>query len=189
MGRKLLLSLDASYEGTTSISPWENPVTNLEKLIRGELWSDSDLARIRKKLSVYWSFVEGLASLSCCKRTGVGCMIVRPDLSEVFAVGYNGPAVGRPNDSCLNVEGACSCCHAEQSAISKLKTEQTGLVMLTTTLQCSHCANAVINSARVSYVIYGREYRDENGVRMLRQSGLIVEQYSHIASDDADVPL
>lgn len=150
-------------------------VTTLPDLLltvsRGELVLPG---RAVDKLRVFWDFAIGLSSLSCCKRAGVGCLVVTQDLSRVLAVGYNGPAAGVPNDSCRGIEGACGCSHAEGNAMAKLGGEERGLVLLTTTLQCEHCAGLVVNSRRVSYVVYGKPYRDPAGEKLLRRAGLIV---------------
>jgi deoxycytidylate deaminase len=144
------------------------------KIFLDEPMDLADHARFLLKLRTFWRFAEGLGRLSCCKRLGVGCIVIRPDLSEVLSIGFNGPPAGVDNDSCTGVEGACGCVHAEGNALAKLKTESGGLIMMTTTLQCTHCAGLVVNSRRVRYVVYGMEYRDPNGVRLLRSAGLEV---------------
>ena len=95
--------------------------------------------RLRQRLAVFWRLACDLASLSCCKRARVGCVVVPGDMTEVVAIGYNGPPAGEPNDSCRGTEGSCGCVHAEGNAVSKLR-GGAGLVMVTTTLQCEHCA-------------------------------------------------
>ncbi len=130
--------------------------------------------RMVARLQVFWNFVEGLAGLSCCRRLGVGCVAVTPDLTEVLSIGYNGPPVGADNDSCRGVQGDCGCAHAEGNVLSKLKGDLGGLAMLTTTLQCEHCAGLVANSRRFRYVIYGSEYRDRRGRQVLQSAGLVV---------------
>jgi deoxycytidylate deaminase len=110
--------------------------------------------------------------LSCCRRAGVGCVVVAPELSEVLAVGYNGPPAGAPNDSCRGTQGSCGCAHAEGNALVKLRRGRNGLVMLATTLQCEHCAGLVVNSGRVQWVVYGSSYRDPAGLGLLKASSV-----------------
>ncbi len=138
--------------------------------LAGKLEGDD---RLRDKLRVFWRLAADLASLSCCKRMGVGCVVVLPDLTEVVAIGYNGPPAGMPNDSCRGTQGSCGCSHAEGNAVAKMRAGS-DLVMLTTTLQCEHCAGLVVNSRKVAAVVYGQEYRDTAGVAVLRASGLVV---------------
>jgi deoxycytidylate deaminase len=73
--------------------------------------------RVRDKLRAFWGFTESLASLSRCRRLRVGCVIIRPDFSEVLAVGYNGPPRGVPNDSCRDGAGVCGCIHCEANGL------------------------------------------------------------------------
>lgn len=149
-----------------------------------------ELGRLRRKVGVFWALAQNLASLSCCRRLGVGCVVVRPDFTEVVSIGYNGPASGIPNDSCRGTEGSCGCTHAEGSAVAKMRGESQGLVMVTTTLQCEHCAGLVSNCRRISGVIYGTRYRDPRGEHLLRSAGLSVVSISEIleGSDCSGIP-
>jgi deoxycytidylate deaminase len=129
--------------------------------------------RSLQKLSAFWRFANELAPLSCCKRAQVGCIVVPLDLTEVLSIGYNGPAAGLPNDGCREVEGGCGCVHAESNAVAKLHAGGRHL-MLTTTLQCEHCAGMVVNSRRIGWIVYGNEYRDPRGAELLRAAGVWV---------------
>ncbi len=135
--------------------------------------------RLRQKVAVFWRLARDLASLSCCRRAKVGCVVVLPDLTEVVAIGYNGPPAGTPNDGCRGTEGNCGCAHSEGNALSKLRGGH-DLVMVTTTLQCEHCAGLVVNSGKVRAVVYGQEYRNTYGVDLLRSAGLAVVQVDSI---------
>lgn len=103
----------------------------------------------------------------------MGAVVVRPDLSEVLAIGYNGPPAGLPNDGCRGAAGACGCVHAEANALVKLRSSEGGLVMVLTDSPCEHCAGLVVNSGRVGYVAYGREYRDGAGLGVLQAAGVV----------------
>lgn len=120
-----------------------------------------------------WDLTTGLAGLSWCRRLRVGCVVVTPELSEVVAIGYNGPSCGRPNDSCRGGEGSCGCVHAEANALVKLRSYDDGLVLLTTHAPCEHCAGLVVNSRRVGYVVYGERYRDPTGLVTLAGAGVV----------------
>src|SRR5687768_6076870 len=95
---------------------------------RGGVYYD----RVREKLAAFWAFTESLAGLSRCTRLRVGCVVIRPDFSEVLAVGYNGPPRGVPNDACRGGAGACGCIHCEANALVKINNGSRGLVMLCT---------------------------------------------------------
>ncbi len=129
--------------------------------------------RVRQKLGVFWRFTESLARLSYCQRLSVGCTLVPPDLSEVLAIGYNGPPSGVPNHSCRAAAGACGCVHAEANTIIKVRGRVSGLVMLTTHSPCEHCAGLIINSGSlVQAVVYGQAYRDPAGLDLLTRRGI-----------------
>ena len=129
--------------------------------------------RLCSKLLVFHELAASLAALSTCRRAQVGAVVVPPELSEVLAIGYNGPARGRPNDSCRGGEGACGCCHSEANAIAKLGSGRSDLVLVSTTSPCEHCAGLVANCLRVSHVVYDKPYRDPTGLGVLRDAGIV----------------
>lgn len=119
-------------------------------------------------------FAEDLSGLGCCRRRQVGCVVVTPELTEVVAIGYNGPPAGIPNDSCRDVVGQCGCVHAEASALCKLRTTERDLVLVGTVCPCEACAGLVLNSRRIGAVVYAHAYRDDRGLELLRMAGLVV---------------
>lgn len=131
---------------------------------------------------MFSNFAKELAELSTCKRLKVGCVVVDPELSGDMAIGYNGPPAGVSNDACRSEEGACGCIHGEANALIKLRTSKTGLVMFTTVSPCEHCAGLIINSRRIGYVIFQEAYRDDTGLELLFQSGIVVVQKHPIGS-------
>lgn len=113
--------------------------------------------------------------MSRCKRLQVGAVIIRPDMSEVLGIGYNGPSAGVDNESCRGGEGSCGCIHAEANALIKLRTGGNGLVLLSTDSPCEHCAGLILNTGgRIGAVVYGRAYRDRTGVDLLKRGGIAV---------------
>ena len=140
------------------------------------------VARVRDKFVAFAGFTQSLAGLSQCQRLRVGCTVVRPDLSEVVAIGYNGPPVGLPNDGCRSAEGNCGCVHAEANALLKLKVGTPGLVMITTDSPCEHCAGLILNAGgRVRAVAYARAYRDPAGLSRLVEGGVTVATWAAVA--------
>lgn len=113
-----------------------------------------------------------LSNLSRCKRLRVGCVLVPPDMSEVAAIGYNGPPAGEDNDACRATAGGCGCIHAEANALVKVRSGPAGLVLVTTDSPCEHCAGLIINSGRVGWVVYTRHYRDSRGLDLLENRGI-----------------
>jgi deoxycytidylate deaminase len=121
-----------------------------------------------EKLEVFTSLAERLATLSTCKRYSVGCVIVPEDLTSVYAIGYNGPPSGEPNDSCLGVTGGCGCLHAEANAMTKLGQVRDAL-LICTVAPCWQCAGLILNSKKIGRVKYVHEYRDASGLNLLRR--------------------
>lgn len=139
---------------------------------------DEPYRRLITKLSIFWRFTENLAGLSTCQRLRTSCMILLPDLSEIAAIGYNGPPAGEDNGGCRKEEaGNCGCIHAEANALVKLSTRERGLLMMTLYSPCEHCAGLLLNGGRVAAVIYEREYRLSRGLEVLRRQGVAVARW------------
>ena len=142
--------------------------------LRSLLEVQSQPDRFAEKLSCFLEMCFRLAELSTCKRARVGAMLLSPNLAEVYALGYNGPATGLPNESCTGEVGACGCVHAEANALVKA----TGWgVLFTTTSPCLGCAKLIANSRRVIAIVSSTEYRDPSGRDVLSKAG--IKQYVH----------
>lgn len=102
-------------------------------------------------------------------------MIIPPDLTEVLAIGYNGPASGEDHICCRGPDavGSCGCIHGEANALIKLKTRRRDLLMITTLSPCEHCAGLIINNRSIRIVIYTSEYRDRSGLDRLQRAEVI----------------
>jgi deoxycytidylate deaminase len=129
--------------------------------------------RTASKLLVFANFAVGLASLSTCKRTKVGSIVVPQDLSEVLAIGYNGPPAGLPNNQCRDRVGDCGCVHSEANAMVKLRTRARDLVFIATVSPCEACAGLIINSKAIAAVVYLEEYRNRAGLDLLEETGIL----------------
>ena len=132
----------------------------------------SSTERLRRKVKVFWDLAIGLSNLSVCRRLSVGAVILAQDLSTVLSIGFNGPPSGMPNDSCRDTQGNCGCIHAEANALVKLRTEQSGLLLIVTVSPCEHCAGLILNSRRIGAVLYGEEFRDAVGTKLIQSSGV-----------------
>jgi dCMP deaminase len=70
--------------------------------------------------------------------------------------------------------------HAESNAIAKLaKSTNSGLGadLFVTHSPCIHCAK-LIHQSGISRVYYGENYRDDAGIKFLKQSGVDVEKFN-----------
>ena len=119
-------------------------------------------ARELVKFEVFMELARGLARLSTCIRSQVGCVIVQPDLSEVLGIGYNGTPAKSPNGSCRGTPGTCGCIHAEANALVKTRSRDSNLILITTLSPCEHCAGLIVNSGRIGKVVYDACYRAGN---------------------------
>lgn len=147
--------------------------TILELMDEPSLAGREPYGRLVRRLRIFRRFVEDLSSLSTCRRKKVGCLVTTDDLSEVLSIGYNGQPVGISNDRCRSEEGRCGCVHAEANAIVKLRSMQSGLVLLCTCSPCESCAGLISNSKKVRYVLYGEDYRDLVGKTIMHSAGIL----------------
>ncbi len=128
--------------------------------------------RLSSKLHTFVAFARNIAKLSTCKRKQVGAIVFPLDFTQVIAIGYNGPARGLANNQCTNEEGECGCAHAEANAAIKMSPGERG-IMFCTTAPCWRCANTIINSNRIIGFIFDERYRNERGLRLLVDAGLL----------------
>lgn len=130
---------------------------------------------------IFGEWARDLSRRSTCERTQVGCLIVSGDNCRVLAIGYNGGARGL-SDACSGPEavGTCGCLHAEQNALVKLDYNDPAYRTLYTTLSpCLMCAKLLVN-ARVSRVVYNEVYRDQSGITLLQQAGVLVSDAAYL---------
>jgi dCMP deaminase len=95
---------------------------------------------------------------------------------------YNGDGEGDyPNTPCTgNLKTKSEVLHAELNAIMKVadSTNRTGGSTLYVTMcPCPHCVNLII-PAKIVRVVYAEEYRTTDGIKPLRDAGIIVDQYN-----------
>ena len=145
-----------------------------------------------KLKTAYMKTAETFAELSHARRLHVGAIVVKDD--RIISIGYNGMPAGWDNnceDESVELysgfEGAIhrtvlktkpEVLHAETNAIAKLaRSTESGLGadIFITHAPCLDCAKLIYQSG-ISRVFYGENYRDDAGIKFLRQSGLTVEQ-------------
>ena len=107
-----------------------------------------------------------------CKRLQVGAVFADPSL-ETFVVGYNGGYKGGPNGCRGNhkTPGGCGCIHAEVNAVAKANRGPKHVFV--THSPCVVCAALLVN-ADVRQVFFGQYYRDDSGLDLLREAGIVV---------------
>ena len=138
-----------------------------------------------KLKEAYMKTAETFAELSHARRLHVGAIIVKDD--RIISIGYNGMPAGWDNncedviqhsDDTTSLKTKPEVLHAETNAIAKLaRSTESGLGadIFITHAPCLDCAKLIYQSG-INRVFYGENYRDDAGVKFLRQSGLTVEQ-------------
>lgn len=121
------------------------------------------------------------AELSHAQRLKVGAIITKDD--RIISIGYNGMPAGWSN-VCEDVEEDGSLktkpevLHAESNAVAKLARSNEsgeGADLFVTHSPCLECAKLIYQSG-IKRVYYGRNYRDDSGLKFLIQSKIEVEQ-------------
>ena len=139
---------------------------------------------------LYNNIAHEVAKMSYARRLQVGAVIVKND--RVISMGYNGMPAGWDNN-CESEEiefdlvtktrigtGKLTTrpevLHAESNAIAKLaKSNDSGLGadLFITHAPCMECSKLIFQSG-ISRVYYSSDYRDDSGIKFLKQSGVEV---------------
>ena len=127
-----------------------------------------------------------MGALSYAERKKVGAVIVSEN-DQVISQGFNGTPVGF-NNCCERkledgtLETLPEVLHAEANAITKCakfgSTTKNGTLYVTLS-PCVNCAKLIIQSD-IKRVVYLEDYRDTEGLDLLRKCGIIVEKLSGI---------
>lgn len=122
------------------------------------------------------------ASRSPDSKVQVGaCLLDR--WNRVVGVGYNGRAAGEPNQRESLEQGHSGFIHAEVNALLAANWNGEGHTLFVTHEPCATCARLIVNSRRVSRVVYQAGYTEvarreaglPAGADILRDAGLMVE--------------
>lgn len=121
---------------------------------------------------------ERLATLSYATRKKVGAIIVKDN--NIIATGYNGTPKSFDNNCEYEVQRQFftkkEVLHAESNAITKCsKSAQSseGSTLYVTLSPCFECSKLIIQSG-IERVFYKEEYRDIQGLSLLKQCGVSV---------------
>ena len=139
---------------------------------------------------LYNNIAHEVAKMSHARRLQVGAVIVKDD--RVISMGYNGMPAGWENN--CESEGIDfnpitktktgngilttrpEVLHAESNAIAKLAKSNDsgdGADIFVTHAPCMECSKLIFQSG-ISRVYYSADYRDDSGIRFLKQSGVEV---------------
>lgn len=133
--------------------------------------------------SVFMNCALLFAKRSTCNRLSVGALFLDPRSEQVFCFGYNGSCAGDINGCESFLPGKCGCIHAEVNAMSKATQSLENSVLFVTTAPCSDCAKLLINR-RIAKVVYLKGYRNNQGIKLLRNVGIEVVKYQDVGDFD-----
>ena len=142
---------------------------------------------------LYNNIAHEVAKMSHARRLQVGAVIVKDD--RVISMGYNGMPAGWENNcedkvresvndeythiddqGPYNLKTKPEVLHAESNAVSKLAKSNDsgdGADIFVTHAPCMECAKLIFQSG-IRRVYFNQNYRDDSGIRFLKQSGVEV---------------
>lgn len=137
----------------------------------------------QQKLDIrYLRMAKIWAENSYCKRRQVGALVVKDQM--IISDGYNGTPSGFDNVCEENNVTLPYVLHAEANAITKLarsSNNSDGATLYVTDAPCIECSKLIIQ-AGIKRVVYARNYRLDDGIRLLKQANIEVE-YKNIEDD------
>lgn len=142
-----------------------------------------------KYISLYMDIAERVSQMSCAKRLKVGSVMVKNN--RILSYGWNGTPSGWDND-CedqiyeedgfhITLKTKPEVLHAESNALAKVarSTESSdGATMFCTYAPCIECAKLIYQSG-ISTLYYRDQYRDDSGLKFLKQGDVNVHQYTN----------
>lgn len=135
-------------------------------------------ARLRKDV-IYMVTARLWSQRSTCRRLQVGAVLVKE--GRIISTGYNGAPSGFEHcdpSTCNDAKPCHKTIHAEINTIvfaARYGISTEGAELFTTHAPCLDCAKAIVN-AGIKKVTYAEEYRNSDGLTMLRNAGLFVQQ-------------
>lgn len=132
--------------------------------------------KTRKLDSRYLRMARIWAENSYCVRRKVGALVVKDRM--IISDGYNGTPIGFEN-VCEDANNVTKpyVLHAEANAITKLarsSNNSDGATLYVTASPCIECSKLIIQ-AGIRRVVYGEQYRLDDGLKLLRRAGVEVD--------------
>tara|TARA_B000000557_G_scaffold264725_1_gene271283 strand:+ start:112 stop:549 length:438 start_codon:yes stop_codon:yes gene_type:complete len=135
----------------------------------------------------YLKMAKTWSKLSKARRKKVGCIIVKN--GAIISDGYNGTPKGFDNNCEINLDEhdkkalltKPEVLHAESNAITKLaksSNSSNGATMYITIAPCLECSKLIIQSG-IKRVVYKNFYKNLDGVKLLKQSGVDITSYEN----------
>lgn len=132
--------------------------------------------KARKLDSRYLRMARIWAENSYCVRRKVGALVVKDRM--IISDGYNGTPIGFEN-VCEDENNVTKpyVLHAEANAITKLArsgNNSDGATLYVTASPCIECSKLIIQ-AGIQRVVYGEQYRLDDGIKLLKRAGVEVD--------------
>lgn len=135
----------------------------------------------------YLKMAKTWSKLSKARRKKVGCLIVKN--GSIISDGYNGTPKGFDNNCEINLDEhdhtalltKPEVLHAESNAITKLAKSHNsseGATMYITIAPCLECSKLIIQSG-LKRVVYKRAYKNLEGIKLLKKSGINIKSYEN----------
>ena len=129
----------------------------------------------QKRDYLYMRMAKTWSENSYCERRQVGAILVKNNM--IISDGYNGTPSGFEN-KCEDDNNVSKpyVLHAEANAITKIARSHNsseGATLYVTTSPCMECSKLIIQ-AGIKRVVYGEEYRINDGLELLRRAGIEV---------------
>lgn len=155
------------------------PIVVPELLVSCVKQNGMDVVYRPRKEQAFMVFAAEMAKRATCDRLQVGAVFADSKMERILCAGYNGSYAGGPNGCDSAEPGNCGCIHAEVNALTKSRDDLHGSVCFVTTQPCKMCAKILVNRG-VSRVVYLESYRNEEGIVILRASGVEVMKYADL---------
>lgn len=130
------------------------------------------------RLPAFMEFLASLALLSKCTDKKNAAILCDESMSQVYSIGLNGGP--KHGINCLCSLGLkYTCVHAEAQALMKAPAPNqapTWPMLLCTMSPCVTCASMIVNYG-VHKVVYIVDYKNDDGLKILIDSGVEVFQY------------
>ena len=127
-------------------------------------------------VTIFMDLALRLSGQSKDSKLKVGCVITDENLERILGLGWNGGAKGQSDQRESDEPGQSNLIHAEVNALIKTDYSIPNKVVFLTHAPCRVCAKVLVN-AKISKLYYKNMYRDESALAILKDAGIIVEQW------------
>ena len=122
---------------------------------------------------MYMNIAKEVSALSRANRKKVGCVAVKND--SIISYGFNGTPFGYFTNICEEDNKTIDAVvHAEQNCLMKIAASTSSsenCILYMTMKPCINCSKLIVQ-AKIKAVYFDEEYREEDGLKLLKDSGI-----------------